>query len=66
MGVPVAQEACYLVHCVLVYLPLSQVVKQPLVGYVVKGLGYVQQQETGHLAVFLVVPLFVDLRCESV
>jgi hypothetical protein len=51
---------------VLVDLSFSQVVKQPLVGYVVKGPGYVQQQEAGHLAVFTVVPLFVDLYSNSV
>jgi hypothetical protein len=41
-------------------------VKQPLVGYVVEGPGYVQQQEAGHLPVFAAVPLFVDLCSDSV
>jgi hypothetical protein len=64
--VSVSQEACYLAHCVLVNLLFSQIMKQPLVGYVIKGSGYIQQQEAGHLAVFAIVPLFIDLRSDSV
>ena len=66
VSVSVTQEACYPAHCVLVDFPFSQVVKQPLVGYVVEGSRYVQQQEAGHLPVFAVVPLFLDLRSNSV